>query len=255
MKKGFKAVRAFEIDSLRGLAIIMMILHHFIYDLRYIMELDLFAFQESMIFIYWIRAPFVFIFLFVSGISCSFSKNNFRRSAKMAIFALLFSGAFYIISLYSGMEMYVIFNILHILAFATLFYAVLSFFEKKYDFKGVNAALIFAGIIFMWLAFPLSKLGSADIPLLIPLYEGFAGEIGMADYMPLVPWLGMFISGALFGRLYYHERKTLFPLIQNKIKYITLPFEFVGRNSLLFYLLHQPVLIGILYLLRFLGII
>ncbi|MHB1483156.1 MAG: heparan-alpha-glucosaminide N-acetyltransferase domain-containing protein [Saccharofermentanales bacterium] len=255
MKKEINLQRAFEIDFLRGLAIIMMILHHFIYDIRYVMGIDLFAFQESFVFTEWIRAPFVFIFLFVSGISCSFSKNNFRRSAKMAGFALLFSGVFYVISIISGMEMYVIFNILHLLALGTLFYAILAFFEKKYDFNGVNAILIFTGVIFLWLSFPLSKLGVVDIPYLIPLFEGFDARFGMADYMPMVPWLGMFIFGALFGRLYYKDRQTLLPAIHAKTRYVTLPFEFVGRNSLLFYVLHQPVLIGVLYLLRFLGII
>lgn len=247
--------RAFELDALRGLAVVMMMLHHLIFDLRYIFEIDVFAWQDSMFFIDWVRAPFVFIFLFVSGICCSFSKNNFVRAAKMAGVAILFSGIFFFVSIVSQSEMYVYFNVLHLLALGTLFYAILSYFEKKYSFKSVNAVLIFTGVLFLWLAYPLSHLPATYQPLLIPIFEGFTQGVGMADYMPLVPWAGMFIFGALFGRLYYNGRKTLFPGFPTKIKTIISPFEFIGRNALLFYLFHQPIILGILYLLRILGII
>ncbi len=252
---GLQKERAFELDAMRGLAVVMMMLHHLIFDLRYLMELDVFAWQESGFFIYWIRPPFVFIFLFISGICCSFSRNNFKRAAKTAAVAILFSMIFYIVSQVTQIEMYVFFNVLHLLALGTLFYAVLSFLENKRSFKGVNAVLILSGTLFLWLAFPLSRLTVTDYPFLLPVAEEFAQNIAMADYMPLVPWLGMFLSGALFGRLYYSNRQTLFPGAPILMKRIVLPFEFTGRNALVFYLLHQPVFIGILYLFRFLGII
>ncbi len=255
MTKELHSERAFELDALRGLAVIMMILHHFIYDLRYIFMLDVFAWQDSILFIDWVRAPFVFIFLFVSGVCCSFSKNNFIRAAKMAAVAFLFSLVFFIVSIVSHSELYVYFNVLHLLALGTLLYAILSFIEKKCSFKWVNAILILSGILFLWLSYPLSKLPETLQPLLVPLSEKFAKELGMADYMPMVPWFGMFLLGALFGRLYYKNRKTLFLKSAEKRRLATRPFEFVGRNALLFYLLHQPIMIGFLYLLRILGII
>ena len=254
MIKKIAGERAFELDALRGLAVVMMMLHHLIYDFRYVFGLDVFAWQDSYFFIEWVRAPFVFIFLFVSGICCSFSKNNFIRAAKTAIVAFLFSGIFYVLSILSDSEMYVYFNVLHLLALGTLIYAVLSLIEKKCSFKGVNAVLILSGVFFMWMAYPLSKISATFQPLLIPLSEQFAKGIGMADYMPMVPWLGIFFFGALFGRLYYREKKTLFANTAAPMRLITLPFEFVGRNALLFYVLHQPIIIGVLYLLRILGI-
>lgn len=247
--------RAFELDFLRGLSIIMMILHHFIYDLRYVFELDVFAFQDSYIFIYWIRAFFVFIFLFVSGICCSFSRNNLKRSIKMGLVALLFSVVFYIVSKITDSEMFIIFNVLHLLALGTLLYSILSYFENKYSFKSGNIVLIFIGIVFLWLSYPLSYLDSYNIPALIPFHEKFAFNIGMADYMPLVPWFGLFIFGALFGRLYYSDKKSIFPSCPKGIRIISIPFEFVGRYALYFYLFHQVVVLGILYLLKFVGVL
>ncbi len=247
--------RAFELDFLRGLAIIMMMLHHFIYDLRYVIGLDVFAIQDTYFFIYWIRAPFVFIFLFVSGICCSFSKNNFVRSAKMAAAAVLFSVVFLVVSIYTKSQMYVIFNVLHILAVGTLLYAVLSFLETKFSFKGVNYILIFAGIFFLWLSYPLSALKESFIPALVPVFDVFAYGIGMADYMPLIPWFGMFLFGALFGRLYYSQKKSVFLNASKQVLAVSKPFEFVGRNALLFYVFHQPMIIGVLFLLEFVGLI
>ena len=203
----------------------------------------------------WVRAPFVFIFLFVSGICCSFSKNNFLRAAKTAVVAALFSAVFWVVSILLQSEMYVFFNVLHLLTLGTLAYAVLSFLEQKKRLRGVNAILLFSGILFVWLAYPMSKLTLAFQPLLLPFYEGFAQGIGMADYMPIVPWLGMFFFGALFGRLYYRNRQTLFPNASAKVKLAASPVEFVGRHALLFYVLHQPIILGVLYLLEILGII
>ena len=255
MTDGLLNKRAFELDALRGLAVVMMMLHHLIFDLRYLMALDVFAWQESDFFIYWIRAPFVFLFLFISGICCSFSRNNFKRAAKTAAVAILFSAVFYVVSRVTQSEMYVFFNVLHLLALGTLFYAVLAFLEKKHSFKGVNAVLILSGILFLWLAFPLSRLTGTLNPFLLPLAEEFAQGVGMADYMPLVPWMGMFLFGALFGRLFYSNRQTLFPKAPVLLMRMVFPFEFTGRNALVFYLFHQPVFIGVLYLFRFLGII
>lgn len=247
--------RAFELDFLRGLAIIMMMLHHFIFDLRYLLGLDVFAWQESYLFIYWIRAPFVFIFLFVSGICCSFSKNNFLRSLKMGIVAILFSVVFFAVSIFTQSEMYVVINVLHLLTLGTLLYAILEFYEKKHAFRYVDMILLFTMLLFLWLAYPLSEIPAMDIPALIPVHEKFAAGLGMADYMPLVPWFGLFVFGAFFGRIYYKKRQTLFPGCPVPLRQISVPFEFVGRNALIFYLLHQPVLLGVLYFLRFLGII
>lgn len=254
MMKGIRSSRAFELDALRGLAVVMMMLHHLIYDLRYIMGMDVFAWQDSNFFIYWVRAPFLFLFLFISGICCSFSSNNFKRAAKTAAVAILFSVIFYGVSLVTDSEMYVFFNVLHLLALGTLFYAVLAYLERKRSFRGVNAVLILAGVLFLWLAYPLSKLSETLNPVLLPLSETFARGIGMADYMPLVPWMGIFLFGALFGRLHYLNRQSLFPKAPVTLKRIVLPFEFTGRNALLFYLLHQPIFIGVLYLFKFLGI-
>jgi len=252
---GKKQNRVMELDFLRGFAIIMMILHHFIYDLRYIFELDVFAWQETYFFSHILRPPFVFIFLFVSGICCTFSKNNFLRAFKLIIVAILFSVTFFLVSKFTRTNMYVIFNVLHLLGLGTFLYALINYCEVKTGKIDSNKIYLFSTVLILWLYFPVSKIETSTNVLLAAFHENFAKGFGMADYMPVIPWLGLFFFGVVFGRLYYKDKKTLFPNAPNAVKTLFIPFEFVGRNSLIFYIFHQPVLIGFLYLLRISGII
>jgi uncharacterized membrane protein len=247
--------RAFELDFLRGLAIIMMILHHLIYDLRYIMGLDLFAWQESYFFEYWLRAPFVFIFLAVSGVCCTFSSSNIRRSGKMALVAAGFSAVFFAVSTFTDSEMYVIFNVIHILAVGTFLYAVLEVLASKGIIRDLRMPLLILVVVFLWLEYPLSAMDRGFVPVLIPLHDHFSIGLGMADYMPLVPWIGLFFAGALFGRLFYAQKQSLFPNPPPVVQGVTAPFAFVGRHSLLFYILHQPIVLAILFLLRWMEVL
>ena len=64
------------------------------------------------------------------------------------------------------------------------------------------------------------------------------------DYFPLIPWLGVFLIGAALGKTVYASGRSLMPR--------PLPRTFVnfaGRYSLWIYLAHQPVIMGVLYLL------
>ena len=84
--------RILEIDLLRGLAVFLMMLHHLIFDLRYIVGLDVFAFQETVWFQEYLRPPVISVFIMVSGISSSFSRNNLRRGVRLMIASLLLTG-------------------------------------------------------------------------------------------------------------------------------------------------------------------
>ena len=71
-------------------------------------------------------------------------------------------------------------------------------------------------------------------------YPGFSS----ADYFPLIPWLFLFLMGTAFGGWCLNHR-------ENKVLTAPLPapLTFLGRHSLLIYVLHQPVLFGLSYLL------
>ena len=62
-------------------------------------------------------------------------------------------------------------------------------------------------------------------------------------------FFGCFLTGALVGRVCYKDKTTVVPPRHDVTRRITAPFEFIGRHSLLIYLAHQPIVIGICYLL------
>ena len=63
------------------------------------------------------------------------------------------------------------------------------------------------------------------------------------DYFPLVPWLGIFLIGVSLGKSVYASKRSLLPW--------RLPKTFVnwaGRHSLIIYIAHQPIIMGVLYI-------
>ena len=61
-----------------------------------------------------------------------------------------------------------------------------------------------------------------------------------SDYFPLIPWLCLYLCGYFLWRLIGSRRK-----VMDRLRPGVRPLAFVGRHSLVIYLLHQPVLMGI----------
>jgi uncharacterized membrane protein len=66
------------------------------------------------------------------------------------------------------------------------------------------------------------------------------------DYVPILPWLGVMLWGFALGRALLARRSVL---LSTGLPIILAPLALLGRWSLTFYMLHQPVLIGLLSLL------
>jgi uncharacterized membrane protein len=67
------------------------------------------------------------------------------------------------------------------------------------------------------------------------------------DYFPLIPWLGVVFIGIFLGQQFYPYLKKKYTNIQIQPK-LTIPITFLGKHSLIVYLVHQPILFAILYL-------
>ena len=275
-----KKNRAFELDALRGLALFLMICHHAIFDFRYLLGINVFAFQDTDWFNYILQPLFLCIFIAVSGICCQFSRNNLKRSLKLLILAMVFSTAMALFSLYSKQDLYVFFNILHLLTVGTFLFGILSMCEERQQKKTMEASvsvtdsapsedaadivplsskvnialIIFASAII--LSDQLRDVYRFDVQSYWLLPLGFLPKnyISMGDYLPILPWLGFFFVGVVIGRIGYRGKHTLFHRAPKAVKLIASPFEWFGRNSLVIYLVHQPILLAILYGLRYLGV-
>lgn len=246
--------RAVELDFLRGFAIFMMILHHGAFDLRFIFQVPHMEFEGSFVVDDILRPIFLMIFLGVSGIASSFSKNNAKRGVRLLGVALVFSVATFVINRYIiGMGV-IYFNVLHNIALMTLLYAWITHKEETEQQRRNHDTLmlILAGMmLFYGLTWPdVTEMQVLNSYYMLPF--GFLPTtIGnILDYLPLLPWGGFYLLGAVIGRNLYRDRASRFPGTTPLTLRVLSPFLFIGRHSLIVYLLHQPVVLGALMLLQ-----
>lgn len=224
--------RIWEIDLLRAVAIVLMVAFHIVFDLNEFAGIKI---DYLSGFWNWEGKASALIFIFLAGISSGFSKNPVKRGIKVFTFALaitLFSYIFY-------REQYIRFGILHFLATGMILFPLL---------KRMNNVLLFiCAVVLAFGAIPLKNV-FADTCLLIPfgvVYKGFA----TLDYYPLSPYLSVFILGILVYRIYYYKKQSLF-----KFSYENNYISMISKNSLTIYLIHQPIIIGVLFLSKFLAV-
>lgn len=221
--------RIWEIDLLRAIAIILMVAFHTVFDLNQFVGINI---DYLSGFWYWEGKVSALTFIFLAGISSGFSKNSIKRGIKVFSFAMIITIATYIFF----REQYIRFGILHFLGIGMILFPLL---------KKINNILLFIiALIIAIAAIPFNNI-LAGTSLLIPfgiMYSGFA----TLDYYPLVPYLSVFILGIIAYKIYYYRNQSLFKF-NYKNEYISV----LSKNSLTIYLIHQPLIIGMIFLLKF----
>jgi uncharacterized membrane protein len=239
--------RFWEIDFFRGIAIIMMIIFHFFYDLKF------FGFYKINLDsgFWWIFARLIAtIFIFLVGISLTLSysrakknKTNNKLFTKYLIRGLkIFSWGLFI-SLITWVFLrkgFIIFGILHFIGLSIIL---------AYPFLKFRFLNLLLGIIFILLGFYIQTITFNSYWLvwlgIIPNY------LYTVDYFPILPWFGVILFGLFFGNLLYPNgiRRLKIPEL-SEFSFVRF-FCFLGRHSLLLYLIHQPILIILLYFFIF----
>lgn len=268
-----KKERVFELDVLRGIAVIAMIIDHFTLMVYYSEGYNGWAsyifsnfneidskwlntfinlccdFQDGT---FRLVCHYIFctLFLALCGISCSFSKSNFKRGFKVLIAGFIVTVATTIISLVSGEDLYIIFGILSTLAVSILMVAVVEkYFNNKWVYLTIGIILILWGFLIHWCDVPrinsITEIGPFELVEIILGYKLFG-----ADCFGLLPCAGVVFVGMFIGKTIYKDRKSIMPRLDGKWK---LPFTFIGNNALLIYLLHQVVSIVVIFILYFIA--
>lgn len=228
--------RIWEIDFLRGLSIILMVFYHVGYDLSELAGIKtLLGIEINLSSIFLLVAQYFFagLFIILCGISSTLSRGNIRRALKLLGVAVIITAATIIYNSSSAIH----FGILHCLGICILVYGLM--FEKSKPSACAAAAAIVFGLSVALALF------MRNVPVrfnwLLPL--GISSNTYTSlDYFPLFPWLGVYLAGAALGKSIYSQKRGL---IQKR-----LPETFIntaGRHSLLIYVVHQPVIIAILY--------
>ena len=244
--------RAWELDFLRGIALLMMLFMHMSWDVRYEFRVNIFSYLEEGWFWSFVHPIIVVLFVSVSGICCTLSRSNVKRGLKLLAATLALDLGTYLITRFAGIECLIIFNVLAVLTCGVFLYALISFIEKKTkaNENAVNVIMGLVGIYIVICGCDIHYMDySTDSLLFLPLGFEISGAPWMADYMPLFPWLGVFLIGCVIGRLCYKEKKTLFAGKGKVMTAVARPVEFIGRHSLIIYLVHQPAVYAILYLI------
>ena len=216
-----------EIDILRGLAVVFMIVFHTFVDLY---EFFGGGINYNYGVVFYIGRAAAFLFIFISGISATFSHNNLKNALCVFLCGCLISVATY----FFIPESFVIYGVLQFLSTCMLIY---HFLKKLSPGRFLSLAVI---------AFILGaaiKGFYVDFWFLLPfgIYpEGFQ----TMDYYPIFPYASLFFLGSYIGKILYKERKTYFR------GFDIIPLRFLGKYSLLVYMIHQPVIYGILTILQ-----
>ncbi len=235
-----------------------MVLDHILYDLAYVFPNQWFGqgqgsgilyglYRLSTDFYYtWILRDIawwiaVFLFVFICGISCSFSHSNLKRGLRLAGIALILTLITYGIDSYLGQEnkMIIRFGVLHMLSVSILIYCFIGRFKTGWM---VMIGLLAMGAGIYFINFPMQTTIKY-----LGLVVNSRGGLYSADYFPLLRWFGFFLLGAVLGPVFYPNRKSIFP--NRPIGLWERPILYGGRHSLIVYVLHQPIVYLILYLL------
>lgn len=222
------------VDGARTVAIALMIVYHFCFDLRHfgVIAAD---FENDR---FWLASRGVILssFLVLAGVSLALADiarvrtaQFWRRIALVAAAALAVS----LVSLVVFPRSFIYFGVLHCIAVTSVLARPHA--DKPWVALVAGLAIIVAGTLLTHAAFDARVLSPIGFAVHKPLTE---------DYVPLFPWSGVMLLGIAAG----HALAA--PPLRPRIDRVTVPgwFAWPGRHSLLLYLVHQPVLFAVLSL-------
>ncbi|MFC2143844.1 heparan-alpha-glucosaminide N-acetyltransferase [Candidatus Aenigmatarchaeota archaeon] len=235
--------RFWEIDFLRGIAIIMMVIFHFLFDIYYF---DGLAFNPHSGF-WWVFARITAsIFIILVGVSLTLSHSRARHKGIVSGFSKYLKRGLKIFGwgiaitvltwlfLPSGLIM---FGVLHLIGISI----ILAYPLMRYRY--LNFVL---GTIFILIGVYLSTM-TFDFYWLVWL--GFMPHsFYTLDYFPIFSWFGVVLIGIMVGNILYKDYVRRFRLPDISNNRLSRLLCYLGRHSLMIYLIHQPILIVLLYL-------
>jgi len=220
------------IDALRGFAVCLMVIHHALYNTTIYLGAPWWLYRNPVFD--FLQAIFIGVFISVSGISSRFSRGNVERGDIVIVIAVVITYGT------TRMGMPITFGILHLLGFLMIFYGVTS---KYLDKIPRNIAVCFYVALTIISALARAYLSPSSDILVISDFLSVLGwrQPGFIsyDYQPILPWIFVFLFGTWAGE-YIREGKFPTWFYEKKVPF----FPIVGRNALLIYVLHQPILVG-----------
>ncbi|VAX01296.1 Mlr1315 protein [hydrothermal vent metagenome] len=230
------------IDIARGGAIALMFIYHFCFDLNYFGIVSFYFTTDP----FWLnfRTIIVSCFLFIMGVSMAIATNkslNLKNYLKRLAIILAYAAIVSLSSYLMYPKSMIFFGILHFVAAATVL--ALIFTRLYWTNLILGIVIVIFSASFEFRIFDLAYLQWFGLMTHKPLTE---------DYVPLIPWFGVVLIGLFFGKLVFLNKSSAFSKkCQNWSTNVRIAkiFAFGGRHSLHIYMLHQPIFIGLLYII------
>jgi uncharacterized membrane protein len=229
------ASRIPALDTLRGLAILAMVAYHFCFDLRYFGVTQWDFYHDPL----WLNARTLILssFLLIAGVSLVLADRGtaslarfWRHVAIIGACAIAVSVASYALFPVS----WIWFGVLHAIAVSLVLARPLVRRPALALILGI--VVIVAGNLFTHPSFDNRALGWLGFMTAKPRTE---------DYVPLFPWIGVVLLGITAGHALVHAQFRPIAFVERWPRWIA----WLGRHSLAAYMVHQPLLIGLLFLI------
>ncbi len=247
MPENISGGRFVEIDLMRGLAVIMMVLYHVLFDIAFF---TIYPVDVTTGFWKIFAMVTASLFLLLVGISFTISaakaevilnrRNFFMKYLMRGLSILLIAALITIVTWWYLGEGYIIFGILHLIGFSII---IAPFFFHR------TLIALYGGILFIIGGILLQAVRGPFFLLPLGIHPA---QFYSVDYTPIFPWFGLVLIGIYLGELLYPggKRSHSFPEFFTCSKLPEFPgkaLSFLGRHSLAIYILHQPVIILLIH--------
>lgn len=263
-----KRPRIWELDLLRGLIMIVVTFDHvcrFSYYWGIIKFQTAFGKAIESVAVGYLNSYFcnnaypygLWLICFMSGISCQFSRSSVSRLIKFwALTAVIMGGYlalhFIIPEFVTG---YVIFNIVTVLAISVTLWYVLDKLEIPDVYRIIFGILtVVAGLtLFYYNRFHDGGIFVENKFLALLIYNKNGYNVSPNNFEPLIPHLGFFVLGGVFGKHFYRDKTTKLKR-ETPPKWLS-PVMLLGKHSLSAYLFLPTLCIALLWLIvKFVGL-
>ena len=242
-----KAGRLAGLDTIRGITLLSMMLYHTCWDLVFLFGKKIPGYSGLGGYVW--QQSICWTFILLAGFCWSLGSHHLKRGLIVFGSGILIT----FVTLLVMPESRVIFGVLTLIGSCMLLLIPMEKLLLK-----LRAEIGLAGSFLLFLLFRnvntgylgfenwnILKLPDGFYENLFTTYLGFPQKgFFSADYFSLLPWFFLFLTGFYLYQLVQKNH-----MMEKLFSWRVPGFDVIGRHSLLIYLLHQPVVFGISWML------